>query len=122
MIVAMAFAFVVVWVGSPRVFVANTPQVNSNFIAFFRYLPQRVYAMIQYPTDSEKQKSLIETAQIEQRNGGDLEYRPVISGVSAAEDPNTKETIVKIDAGTKLEVSTVTLDDGRQVKIYTPVQ
>jgi hypothetical protein len=121
-LIALIFAFGIVGLGSPRVFVADTPQVQVEFIAFFRYMPERIYAFIQHPTDGDKQADLVEVAQIEQVEKKELDYKPVMSGVSAAEDPTTKEIIVKIDPGTKLEVRYITLDNGQVGRVYVPVK
>jgi hypothetical protein len=119
---AMIFAFTVVMLGSPRVFVADTPQIQGEAIAFWQYLPQRVMAFVQHPSDGEKQQSIVETAQIKQVEKKELEYKPVMKGVSAAEDPETKEQIVKIDPGTKLEIRYITADDGSKIKVFVPVE
>ncbi|MDA1316675.1 MAG: hypothetical protein O3B87_01470 [bacterium] len=121
-VVGMAIAFIFASYGSPHVFVANTPQLNPNLAGNLRAIPASVMAFIQNPTDSDARNNIVQTAKIQQvKSVEGLNYTPIKTGVYAAEHPETGKTIVRIDKGTQLQVHSVTLSDGRVVKVYIPL-
>ncbi len=107
----------------PAVFVANTPTPNSQVIADLGLIPARYMANIRNPLDRDKARSEVETIKIG-RNAppvAELNYTPLESGVYAAESKTTGEQFIKLDKGTKAQVYTVRLTDGRIVTVYVPV-
>ena len=117
-------SFGLVKVLSPVVFIANTPQVNPNLAADLLSLPARSIAFLQNPTeptDSSSNLPKVEIGQSAKPKEG-LEYKPLMNGVYAAEDPATGKKYAKIVAGTKLQKEEVKLSDGRVVTVYVPVQ
>lgn len=120
---AIIFAYIIVAVGSPQVFLANSPKIRPDVIARMRIIPQTALAMAQHPFDADARRVAIEEAQIGSNvSKEDLPYQPIAPGVYAAEDPETKERYVKIEKGTRIEVRYVTLSDGRRVKVYVPAE
>lgn len=108
---------------SPRLFIADSPEVNTQFIAELRNIPSDSIAFIRNIGASPADR---EIAELEQKSipgtPVDAEFQTIAPGVHAAESAQEGESYIKVDAGTKLEVRTVTLDDGRRVKVYIPVQ
>lgn len=117
LLIAIVLAFTIVKVGAPRVFLADSPNVSPEFIAFL----QDPFGGDK-PADSGEVPVVANIGVSEPPNEGTLQYTPLIQGVQAAEDPQTGKKYVKVEAGTQLQVHTVTLSDGRVVKVYTPAQ
>jgi hypothetical protein len=120
-------AYIVVIIGAPQVFIANSSKIRPDFIARMRAVPQNAYALARYPFNSEARQNAVETAHINDTGDNntvknDLQYQSVAPGVYAAEDPANQERFIKIEKGTQIEVRYITLSDGRKVKVYVPVQ
>lgn len=108
---------------SSEVFIADTPQINPQFIANLRAIPIRAIAYVRHPFNSQERASQIETAQIPQtQTPQGLVFSPVAKGVHAAEDPQTGKSYMKIEKGTKLQVYEIKMSDGQTVKVYVPVE
>lgn len=121
--VSLIFSLLVVTFITPRIFVGETTAFNPRFIAQLKTMPQTTLAFIRHPLDKETRDNVIETSQIQNAEvKSNIEYRPIASGIYAAEDPESGETIVKIDAGTELEVKVIKTDDGREIKVYVPIR
>lgn len=123
MIFAIAISLGVTTTVSPRLFIADSPQVNTQFIADLQNIPSDTLAFIRNIGASPAER---EIAELERKSipgtPVDAEFQSIAPGVQAAESAQEGESYIKVDAGTKLEVRTVTLDDGRRVKVYIPVQ
>lgn len=116
-------AFLAVRYMTPQVFVANSPEVNLAFVENIQSIPRRTVAFLKHPTDFSKQNEEVQRNQIAvNQTPGQKEYRQVMKGVYAAEDPSTKEVVVRIEAGTELEVKYITLPGGQQIKVFVPVE
>ncbi len=121
--ISLILSLLVVTFVTPKIFVGETTAFNPRFIAMLKNMPQSTLAYIRYPLDRETRENVIETSQIQTTEAKpDLQYNPIAAGVYAAQEPETGETIVKIDAGTELEVKTIKTDDGREIKIYVPIR
>ena len=121
MVVAILLSFGVVKLLSPVVFIADSPQINPNWAADLFSLPSRSIAFIQDPTNPDNNLKRVDIGHSAQPPEA-LEYKPVMKGVYAAEDPVTGKKYAKIEAGTKLRAEEVKLSDGRIVLVYVPVQ
>lgn len=122
-IAAILVALAVTTTVSPRLFVADSPQINTQFIADIRNIPSDFVAFLMNKPTEDTASALADLKQQQVENVPEgLTFAPIAKGVEAAEDPATGKTYTKIEAGTELEVFTVTLDDGREVKVYVPVQ
>ncbi|QQS43394.1 hypothetical protein IPM65_04520 [Candidatus Roizmanbacteria bacterium] len=123
MFIAIAIALGLTTTISPRFFIADSPEVNTQFIAELRDIPADTIAFIQNIGASPAER---EIAELERKSipgtPVDAEFQAIAPGVHAAESLQEGASYIKVDAGTKLEVRTVTLDDGRRVKVYIPVQ
>lgn len=121
--VALGIALLLTATISPRLFIADSPQINTQFIAELRNAPADFVAFVmRRPTGAEATAlAELEQSQVQNVPQG-LTFAPVAQGVSAAEDPSTGERFVKVEAGTKLEVRQITLEDGRTVTVYVPVE
>lgn len=123
MIISMAIALVAVSTISPRLFVANSPQINQQFIAELRYIPNDLIARVQNPFQKPQTQDELLTNQIPKVTHPDgVQLQQIAKGVYASEPDNNGKRFIKIDKGTKLEIREVTLDDGRTVKVYIPVE
>ena len=121
--IGIFISFFLVKYFSPQIFIANTPQVNPNFVANILASPSTILAYIRSPFDPETRNNVIETAKMPKANPPPgLQYQPIANGVYAAEDPQTNLRYVKIDKGTKLEIRYITLDDGSTAKVYVSAQ
>ncbi len=124
-VLTLITSFVVVSTVTPRVFVANSPEIKGSFLVWLKLTPQRVYAYLRYPADREARTETIENAALDNANiqeKEELNYTPISEGVYAAEDPETNNRYIKIEKGTTVEVHHVRLSDGREVKVYVPVK
>lgn len=122
-LIAIAFSFGLTATVSPRLFIADSPQINPYFIAELSNIPADTIAFIRNIGLSSQDR---EIAELERRSvsesPADATFYQVAPGVQAAESPQDGETYIKVEAGTQLEVRSVTLDDGRRVKVYIPIQ
>ncbi|MFA9288385.1 MAG: hypothetical protein ACEQSA_00700 [Weeksellaceae bacterium] len=120
-VLAIVLSFVAVSSVTPTLFLANTPQVNPGFIAIVQDIPaypQRLAAILRNPMSPEKQDGDVLYGQIPKADPtDDTEFFPIAKGVEASED----RSYVKIEEGTKIEVQTVTLEDGRTVRVLIPL-
>lgn len=108
---------------TPKAFLADSPKFNPGFLVQLKIIPYTTYAYIRYPTNEEERNNFIGTAGIQTVTAEqNTEYRPVSNGIYAAQNPETGETIVKIDAGTELEIKTIKTDDGGEIKVYVPIR
>lgn len=121
--VSITTAFIVVVLFSPVVFLANTPQLNPQFIADLQLVPSRMVAFVRNPLNLSRARDEIETqkAHTVQVQPENLQYTPVSKGVYAAEDRETGSQYVRILKGTKVEVRPVQMLDGRIIEVYVPV-
>lgn len=108
---------------SPQIFIANTPQINPNFVVKLRQIPTSIIARIKnigqpapVAENNNKKNNLVDS-QIK-----DLNFIPVAKGIKAAEVPNSNIKYWQIEAGTKLKVITYQLSNGKQIKIYIPAE
>ncbi|HRN70481.1 MAG TPA: hypothetical protein PLS49_04815 [Candidatus Woesebacteria bacterium] len=123
MFVAIIAAYLFVSIGSPQIFLTNSPELRPDFIARLQSVPQTVYAFARYPLNAQNRNNAIGTEQVNSRDDkADLEYQSIAPGVYAAEDPVSKEVFYKFEKGTKVDVREVILSDGRTVKVYIPVR
>lgn len=120
---AIVLSLVTVITFEPAVFVANTPTPNPRVMADLGLIPARYMANIRNPLDREKARSEIETIKIGRSapKAENLNYTPVESGVYAAESKTTGDQYVKLDKGTKAQVYTVRLSNGKIVTVYVPI-
>ena len=120
---ALLLSLIIVSYGSPKIFVAGTTDIKDSVLAQMISTSIRLLGYLKYPIDSKAREQAVETALIksydEKKN---LNYTPIGKGVSAAEDPVTKERFVKIEAGTAIDVYEVTFSNGQKVKVYVPKQ
>lgn len=108
---------------TPRIFVADTPTLNPDFIATLQKSPFAVVAYLGNIQEDASLKDHLETAKIPRvspPNG--LTYVPFAKGVEASEGSDDRKRYIKIEKGTKLEMHTITLSDGKIVKVYIPVE
>jgi len=123
MILAIAIAFGITTTISPRLFIADSPEINPQFVAELGNIPSDTIAFIRNIGASPEDRAV---AELERKSipgtPVDAEFYSVAPGIQAAESAQEGESYIKVEAGTKLEVRTITLDDGRRVKVYIPVQ
>lgn len=116
-------SFMLVQFTAPHVFLANSPQLHPLFIAGIVRAPQSALAFLRNPLNPQQRIGESETAQMPTANPpATLVFSPITSVVRAAEDPATGKRYVRIASGTEVVVHTVTLTDGRVVKVYVPVE
>jgi len=121
--VSIVFAFSIMRSLSPRLFVANTPTLNPEFVATLQKSPVAVFAYLGNIQEDATLKDHLETAKIPRSIPPEgLSYTPIAKGVQASEITENNKKYIKIEKGTKLEVHTVILSDGKTVKIYVPVE
>ena len=123
MLVSLVFAFLFVTFLTPRIFINDTTALNPSFLASIKRIPYSALAYIQNPFSKEERTNTIESSQIQQvEPSSDIQYTPLSKGVYAAEDPKSGSTVVKIEAGTEVEVYSITTNDGRELKVYVPLK
>lgn len=121
--VSILFSFSIMRSLSPRLFVANTPTLNPEFVATLQKSPVAVFAYLGNIQEDATLKDHLETAKIPRSIPPEgLEYEPIARGVYASEITENDKKYIKIEKGTKLEVHTVVLSDGNTVKVYVPVE
>jgi len=122
-LVSMLAAFGLISIVTPRLFIADSPEINQQFIAELKYIPQDFIAMIRSPLNRSESQDEILTKQIpEVTHPEGIQLNPIAKGVYASERDASGKQYIKIDKGTKLEIREVTLSDGRTVKVYVPVE
>ncbi len=120
---AILGAFLLTVSVSPRVFIADSPQVNPNFFAELRKAPADLVAFVRNPFAPGKTDEGVMTAELQVTDAPTgASFTPIAKGVYAAEDPATGQSYVKIEGGTQLEVHNITLEDGRTVTVYVPLE
>lgn len=110
---------------SPSLFVADSPEINRQFIADIVNAPANTVAKIRYANLNSQEKEVEDLKELSippEDTPEDLNYYPMAQGVEAAEHEteNGKETYIKLKKGSKFKVQTITLDDGEKVKVYIP--
>jgi len=121
--VSIIFSFSIMRLMTPRIFVANTPTLNPEFIATLQKSPVAVFAYLGNIKEDATLKDHIETAKIPRAIPPvGIKYIPIAPGVYASETTENSKKFIKIEKGTKLEVHTVTLSNGKTVKVYVPVE
>ncbi|MBP9690689.1 hypothetical protein KBD81_01270 [Candidatus Woesebacteria bacterium] len=121
--VALLAAFTLTKSVAPRMFVADSPEINRQFIAELKYIPSDFVAFVKNPFKKQESFDEVMTAQIPKvEHPAGTTYEPIAKGVYASEPDETGKRYIKIDKGTQLEIREVTLDDGRTVKVYVPVE
>jgi len=122
-VISIFAALILVATVSPRLFIANSPQINQQFIAELRYIPSDFIAMIQNPLQKTPSQDEMLTNQIPDVNHPEgIQLQQIAKGVYASEPDESGKRFIKIDKGTGLEIREVTLEDGRTVKVYIPVE
>lgn len=118
-ITALLIALLTTTTLSPRLFVADSPQINTQFIAELRNAPQDFVAFLRREPEAGKVDAV---AQLDETRAGNvpegLQFYPMAPGVQAAEDPSNGGKYVTVEAGTELTAYTITLEDGRVVTVY----
>lgn len=145
--IAVSFLFTIFIV--PNIFVSGTPQINTQFIAQLRQSPLNLMALLRRGNNRETDinseisqdngtnssfsyitpepgftKSDYEfTAQISKtKHPTGLKYVQIAKGVSAADDPQSDRSFIKIEKGVRIEKREVILDNGQAVTIYIPLE
>lgn len=104
----------------PRIFLAGTPRINPNFISDLGNLPRDIVAMFRGEPSSQDERMTAEIPRVTHPAG--LNYEPLAKGVYASEPDQSGKRYIKIEEGTKLEKKVITLDDGRTVSVYVPLE
>lgn len=121
MVVAILTAYAVVTGIAPRVFVANTPEIDSNALANLVSMPSDFIAMITGNEGSSQDEILTnEIPRVAHPEG--TTYEPIAKGVYASEPDASGQRYIKIERGTQLEKKEVTLDDGSVAVVYIPLE
>lgn len=129
-IFAIGLSFFLTNYFAPRVFLSGSPDINTEYIAQIRNLPANTLASLRNianPQDSndfqqsENARAEFEKLAVKEAPSG-LSFAPIAQGVQASEPTEDGKVFYKIEAGTQLEVRSVTLDDGREVKVYIPIK
>ena len=119
----MFFSFSIMRSLTPRVFVANTPTLNPDFMSTLQKSPIAVFAYLGNIQEDATLKDHLETAKIPQATPPKgTNYTSIAKGVYASEGGENEKRYIKIEKGTKLEIHTLVLSDGRTVKVYVPVE
>ncbi|MDP4011746.1 MAG: hypothetical protein Q8P72_05995 [Candidatus Roizmanbacteria bacterium] len=122
-VISIFTAFMLVSTVSPRLFIANSPQINRQFIAELRYIPSDLIAMVRNPLQKAPSQDEMLTNQIPNiTHPQGIQLQQIAKGVYASEPDESGKRFIKIDKGTNLEIREVTLEDGRTVKVYIPVE
>jgi len=120
---SLFFSFATVHFITPKVFLANTPEPNPDFIASVQKSPLAVASYIGDIQEGASLKDHLETAKMPRATPPEgINFTPLAQGVWAAEDEKSGRKYIKIKKGTKIEVYAVVLSDGRQVQVYVPVE
>jgi len=108
---------------TPRLFIANTPTLNPDFVATLQKSPIAVFAYLGNIQEDASLRDHLETAKIPRAIPPEgTNYVPFAKGVQASEGGENERRFVKIEKGTKLEIHTITLSGGNTVKVYVPVE
>lgn len=105
---------------APRIFIADTPQIDPQVLANLGRMPSDFVAFVTGNNTSVDEPMIASIEETDVPEGASFE--PFAKGVYAAEDPATGQSYVKFEAGTELQVYEVQLEDGRMVTIYVPVE
>ncbi len=121
-LVAMIIAFFIVWLGGPAVFVADSPRVRSEVKEELLLLPSRLYALVTHGFDFTYADNATETSRMSRASTvpQSMSYSKTSSQVAVGTDKKSNMQYVRLSKGTVVEVHTVQLSDGRNVRIYMP--
>ncbi len=117
---ALVLSFAIVVGITPRIFLAGSPELNPNFLADLGALPGDFVAMFRGESSSKDEQMTAEIPRVVHPSG--LNYEPLSKGVYASEADQSGKRYIRIEEGTKLEKKIVTLDDGRTVEVYVPLE
>lgn len=120
MLTAIAISLGVVVGITPRVFLADSPKINPNFLADLGALPGDFVALLRGQPSSKDEQMTAEIPRVTHPVG--LNYEPLTKGVYASEPDQSGKRYIRIEEGTKLEKKVVMLDDGRTVSVYVPLE
>lgn len=120
MVVAIIVSLGIVVGVTPRIFLADSPKINPNFLADLGNLPNDIVAMLQGQPSSRDDQMTAEIPRVVHPAG--LNYEPLAKGVYASEADQSGKRYIKIEEGTKLEKKVIVLDDGRTVSVYVPLE
>lgn len=120
MTVAIALSLLVVVGVVPRIFLADSPQPNPNALADLGRLPSEIVAVFRGQPSPKDAQMTAEIPQVVHPSG--ITYEPLTKGVYASEPDQTGKRYIKIEKGTTLEKKVITLDSGRTVSVYIPVE
>lgn len=123
LIFAIALSFVMVNYLAPKVFIANTPELDRRALANIFSSGQEFLSFISGRNNSENENENTDLSDIPNvPHPADTSYERVAKGVYASEPDETGKRFIKIDKGTKLEKRDVILEDGRSVTVYIPLE
>jgi hypothetical protein len=127
LIFAIALSFVMVNYLAPKVFIANTPEIDRRALANIFSSGQELLSFMSGQNNSENENEnenentdLSDIPSVP--HPADTSYERVAKGVYASEPDETGKRFIKIDKGTKLEKRDVILEDGRSVTVYIPLE
>jgi hypothetical protein len=120
-IIALGISFAVVKVTAPFVFVENTPQVSSEFIAAVTNLPRTSSSLIASLFAPKKQTETPDAKNVfvdlpKIQVPANLVFAPVAKGVKAAEDTATGKKYVHIDKDTAYHTEQIEIN-GKMVTV-----
>jgi len=137
-IAIIGVSLVIVRFVTPKVFIANTPQVNPLFISQIIGLPNKIASLINKGNPKENNNSnedLNKIAAYKGETSGD-KIKPSEStklpdgsvifqigkGAYAAEDRQTNKSYIMFKDDAQVKVYEYTLPDGKKIILYEPVQ
>ncbi len=113
---------------SPRIFFADSPEINPALIANLRALPETIQSLPQkllaklnpfnllHRPDSIDSWTPVYVANVENITPvPGLLYKTIIKGVRAAVNPETGQKIIEVEAGTKYQITGYTTINGVKV-------
>ncbi|NTU47295.1 hypothetical protein HGA88_06760 [Candidatus Roizmanbacteria bacterium] len=127
-ILSLILAFVLVkTMGYFSVFLPNTPTINPVFVAQLSRLPQETasfpHYFIAFVSDKITDPWGTEQSKLDQTLKNSIAvppasavFKPLASGVMAAEDKKTGITYVQLKKGTRVQITTTVGKDGKEVK------
>lgn len=103
-------SFLVVKTGTSQLFIADSPRINPEFIARLKNAPQELAANLN--PFKKKDDMFADVKSVTPPDN--VIFKSISKGVSAAEDPKTGKSYIRVEAGTKYRIVGTVVINGKE--------
>ncbi|MCL4374614.1 hypothetical protein M1523_01995 [Patescibacteria group bacterium] len=124
-VIILIISIVVVRIFAPKVFIADSPQINPTIVAQLSNLPMRLAGLFRKTPgvyQGEVSANKVDMPSAAQAAPQKSIIYQIGQGVYAAEDKDTKKTYIMFKNDAKVKVYEYKLPSGKTITIYEPLQ